>query len=81
MVWCSTFVTYVCLGGSDWGQDFSDGVNIRKVSTSFHTYGVEYSSQGGNEYIQFYLRKPDGQTLYGSKVNNRGFCCWNTVQV
>lgn len=64
---------YLYIGDTDWGYDFSDGLSIRKVSTLFHTYGVEYSSKEGNEYILFYIRRPDGKTVYGPKVKKSCF--------
>jgi len=54
-------------GPADWSGDFNS-VTMGEISSSFITYGVEYSTVSGGEYIQFYIRKPGGQTFTAQKA-------------
>lgn len=52
---------------ADFVQDF-EGLNKESMRTKYHTFGVEYSGAPNDEYVQNYVQRADGTTLWGQKV-------------
>jgi len=53
-------------GIEDWGLPFE--TSRWETANTFITYGVEYSNNAGNEYVQFYIIRESGQMVLGPRV-------------
>jgi len=53
-------------GPEDWGAPFY--TSKWETSNTFVTYGVEYSNKAYDEYVQFYIKRENGQIVWGPKV-------------
>lgn len=45
-------------------------ISEKEISSTWVTYGVEYSAATNDIYIQYYIRHANGQITYGNKVND-----------
>ena len=54
--------------GSSWTTDHAMSKN--DISNTWNTYGVEYSAAPNDVYVQFYIKRANGQTTYGNRVND-----------
>lgn len=56
-------------GGDDYHSTFPQ--QMASMGSHFLTYGVEVNAVCGSEYIQFFVRQPDGSTRWGPAVSPR----------